>query len=80
MPGWITGHARLDRSAHPFCGGTQTDIRITTRYSEADFCSALLGVLHETGHGLYEQNLPADFMRQPVGALRPAWRCMRASR
>jgi carboxypeptidase Taq len=61
------GHARLDRSAHPFCGGTQTDIRITTRYSEADFCSALLGVLHETGHGLYEQNLPEAFMRQPVG-------------
>jgi carboxypeptidase Taq len=61
------GHARLDRSAHPFCGGTQTDIRITTRYSEDDFCSALLGVLHETGHGLYEQNLPAGFMRQPVG-------------
>ena len=61
------GHARLDRSAHPFCGGTQTDIRITTRYNEEDFCSALLGVLHETGHGLYEQNLPAGFMRQPVG-------------
>jgi carboxypeptidase Taq len=61
-------HARLDRSAHPFCGGTQTDIRITTRYDEADFCSALLGVLHETGHALYEQNLPPGFMRQPVGA------------
>jgi carboxypeptidase Taq len=60
-------HARLDRSAHPFCGGTQTDIRITTRYDEADFCSALLGVLHETGHGLYEQNLPRPYMRQPVG-------------
>lgn len=61
------GHARLDRSAHPFCGGTQTDIRITTRYNEQDFCSALLGVLHETGHGLYEQNLPVAFIRQPVG-------------
>ncbi len=61
-------HARLDRSAHPFCGGTPTDIRITTRYDEQDFCSALLGVLHETGHGLYEQNLPRLYMRQPVGA------------
>ena len=59
--------ARLDRSAHPFCGGTPTDIRITTRYDEADFCSALMGVLHETGHALYEQNLPAAFRRQPVG-------------
>lgn len=61
------GAARLDRSAHPFCGGTPTDIRITTRYDEADFASALMGVLHETGHALYEQNLPAAFRRQPVG-------------
>ncbi|MDR3505283.1 MAG: carboxypeptidase M32 [Acidocella sp.] len=60
-------NARLDRSAHPFCGGTPTDIRITTRYDEADFASALTGVLHETGHALYEQNLPAAFSRQPVG-------------
>jgi carboxypeptidase Taq len=59
--------ARLDRSAHPFCGGTPTDIRITTRYDEQDVCSALTGVLHETGHALYEQNLPAAFHRQPVG-------------
>ncbi|MGP8026521.1 MAG: carboxypeptidase M32 [Acidocella sp.] len=60
-------NARLDRSAHPFCGGTPTDIRITTRYDESDVCSALTGVLHETGHALYEQNLPAAFRRQPVG-------------
>ncbi|MBU6419651.1 MAG: carboxypeptidase M32 [Proteobacteria bacterium] len=60
--------ARLDISTHPFCGGTPTDIRITTRYDEADFCAALMGVLHETGHALYEQNLPAAWRRQPVGA------------
>ncbi len=59
--------ARLDRSAHPFCGGTQTDIRITTRYDEADPLSAITGVLHETGHALYEQQLPAAWRRQPVG-------------
>lgn len=59
--------ARLDISAHPFCGGTPTDIRITTRYDESDFCSALTGVLHETGHALYEQNLPKEWARQPVG-------------
>jgi carboxypeptidase Taq len=60
-------HARLDRSVHPFCGGTPTDIRLTTRYDETDFCVALLGVLHETGHALYEQNLPRVYLRQPVG-------------
>ncbi len=60
-------HARLDRSAHPFCGGTPTDVRLTTRYNEADFSQALLGVLHETGHALYERGLPAAYHHQPVG-------------
>ena len=61
-------HSRLDRSIHPFCGGTPTDIRITTHYDEQDFAPALLGVMHETGHALYERGLPADWARQPVGA------------
>ncbi|MGH7210034.1 MAG: carboxypeptidase M32, partial [Acetobacteraceae bacterium] len=61
-------HARLDRSAHPFCGGTPTDVRITTNYREADFAGAVLGVLHETGHALYERGLPERWARQPVGA------------
>jgi carboxypeptidase Taq len=60
-------HSRLDRSTHPFCGGTPTDVRITTRYNEADFAQSLLGVLHETGHALYERGLPAAWSRQPVG-------------
>ena len=60
-------HARLDRSTHPFCGGTPTDVRITTRYDEADFAQALMGVMHETGHALYERGLPAAHARQPVG-------------
>jgi len=60
-------HARLDRSTHPFCGGTPTDVRITTRYDEADPAQALMGVLHETGHALYERGLPDGYARQPVG-------------
>jgi carboxypeptidase Taq len=60
-------HARLDRSAHPFSGGTQTDVRITTRYDEADFTQAVLAVVHETGHALYERGLPEAYARQPVG-------------
>lgn len=60
-------HARLDESLHPFCGGTPTDVRITTFYDERDVAKALLGVLHETGHALYERGLPASFARQPVG-------------
>jgi carboxypeptidase Taq len=60
-------HARLDESLHPFCGGTPSDVRITTFYSETGFEKALLGVLHETGHALYERGLPARHARQPVG-------------
>lgn len=61
---------RLDQSAHPFCGGTPDDVRITTRYDEADFAKALMGTLHETGHALYERGLPARWRRQPVGTAR----------
>jgi carboxypeptidase Taq len=60
-------HARLDRSAHPFSGGTQSDVRITSRYEEADFTQAVLAVVHETGHALYERGLPHEWTRQPVG-------------
>jgi carboxypeptidase Taq len=60
-------HARLDESLHPFCGGTPADVRITTRYSTDSVAQALLGVLHETGHALYERGLPADQAHQPVG-------------
>ena len=61
------GHARLDRSVHPFCGGTPSDVRITTRYDESDPVQAMMGVLHETGHALYERGLPEAWARQPVG-------------
>src|SRR5262245_8260540 len=58
---------RLDESAHPFCGGTPADIRITTRYREGELVSALMGGLHETGHALYEAGLPLRSRGQPVG-------------
>jgi carboxypeptidase Taq len=60
-------HARLDTSTHPFCGGTPSDVRITTRTDESDVSGSLLGVLHEVGHALYERGLPAAHARQPVG-------------
>ena len=60
-------HGRLDTSHHPFCGGVGSDVRITTRYMEDDFSSALMAVCHETGHALYEQGLPKDWASQPVG-------------
>ena len=68
--GFDFDHGRLDVSAHPFCGGTPDDVRITTRYREDDFARAMMGVLHETGHALYERGLPVDWRRQPVGRAR----------
>jgi carboxypeptidase Taq len=63
-------HGRLDVSAHPFCGGVPDDVRITTRYDENDFARALMGVLHETGHALYQRGLPEGWRLQPVGRAR----------
>ncbi|KLK93951.1 peptidase M32 [Microvirga vignae] len=68
--GFDFNRGRLDVSLHPFCGGSTRDVRITTRYSEANFMSALMGVLHETGHALYEQGRPEAWRRQPVGLAR----------
>ena len=61
---------RLDVSLHPFSGGTPEDSRITTRYDEDNFLSAMMGVLHESGHAQYERGLPRDWRRQPVGEAR----------
>ena len=63
-------HGRLDESAHPFSGGVPDDVRITTRYDESDFARGLMGILHETGHALYERGLPKDWRLQPVGEAR----------
>ncbi len=58
---------RLDVSHHPFCGGQPDDTRITTRYNEDNFLESMFAVLHETGHAMYQQGLPAAWRGQPVG-------------
>ncbi|MCG8512394.1 MAG: carboxypeptidase M32 [Rhodospirillales bacterium] len=68
--GFDFDRGRLDISLHPFCGGVPDDVRITTRYDETDFTSSLMGVLHETGHALYELGLPKDWRGQPAGNAR----------
>lgn len=63
---------RLDVSTHPFCGGVPEDVRLTTRFSTDDFLGSLMGTVHETGHGRYEQNLPREWLGQPVAQARSA--------
>jgi len=68
--GFDLAHGSLSVSHHPFCGGVPSDVRITTRYRTDEFLSALMGVLHETGHALYEQNLPREWAHWPLGQAR----------
>jgi len=63
---------RLDVSAHPFCGGVPEDVRMTTRFRDDEFLGSLMGTVHETGHGRYEQNLPRELLGQPVANARSA--------
>jgi carboxypeptidase Taq len=59
---------RIDQSAHPFTTGFHpTDVRITTRYDEHDFYVSLGSVIHEVGHAMYEQGLPAKEYGTPLG-------------
>lgn len=58
---------RLDESEHPFTGGQPGDIRITTHFSASDPLTGLMGVLHETGHAMYDVGLPLAWRGQPVG-------------
>ncbi|MEO1498135.1 MAG: carboxypeptidase M32 [Planctomycetota bacterium] len=58
----------LDIAPHPFCGDAgPRDVRLTTRYQENEFADAFFSTLHEAGHGLYEQGLPADWFGLPQG-------------
>ncbi len=61
---------RLDVSTHPFCGGVPEDVRMTTRFRDDEFLGSLMGTVHETGHGRYEQNLPRQWLGQPVAEAR----------
>ena len=59
--GFDYSRGRIDLSAHPFATSfTRDDVRLTTRINPASFVDCLTGSVHETGHGLYEQNVPAE--------------------
>jgi carboxypeptidase Taq len=59
---------RLDVTTHPFCSGIGPgDCRITTRYNPRFFNEAFFGVLHEAGHGIYEQGLATEHFGTPLG-------------
>lgn len=60
---------RIDTTTHPFCTGLgPNDCRLTTRYNEQDFTQSLYGIMHEAGHGLYEQGLLQEHYGTPLGS------------
>lgn len=60
---------RLDLSTHPFSETVHVgDHRITTRIDESDLGGNIFSTLHEAGHALYEQGLPAELAGTPLGA------------
>ena len=66
--GFNFDRGRLDVTAHPFCTELGPhDCRITTRYDESFFSSAFFGIMHEAGHGIYEQGLPPEQYGLPPG-------------
>ncbi|AIF43606.1 carboxypeptidase M32 [Virgibacillus sp. SK37] len=58
---------RLDETIHPFAITLNlNDVRITTRYDESDFRTAVFGTIHEGGHALYEQNISKELASTPL--------------
>jgi len=58
---------RIDTTTHPFCITLGPgDCRLTNRYNERNFTQSFYGILHETGHGLYEQGLSAEHFGTPL--------------
>jgi carboxypeptidase Taq len=58
---------RLDAAPHPFFSSIgPADCRITTRYDPDYFGEGFFSLLHEVGHGLYEQGLDARYHGTPM--------------
>jgi carboxypeptidase Taq len=60
---------RLDTTVHPFCSGIGPgDCRLTTRYHPREFHQGFFGILHEAGHGIYDQGLDPAHFGTPLGS------------
>ena len=64
--GYDFHHGRLDEAVHPFTMGMDDDVRITNRYTDENITS-LFCLLHESGHGIYEQGIPEEWYGHPLG-------------
>jgi carboxypeptidase Taq len=66
--GYDFQRGRLDLTHHPFeTNFAVGDVRITVRVKENDLGECLYGVLHEGGHGMYEQGVRPALDGTPMG-------------
>jgi carboxypeptidase Taq len=67
--GYTSEAWRLDPTVHPFATSIGLDdIRLTTRYSEADL-ESIFHTSHEFGHGIYEYGIDRTLDRTPLTEL-----------
>lgn len=60
-------NGRIDEYEHPYCTTTSGGVRILSKFEPQNFLQGIMATIHETGHALYEQNLPKAYKNQPVG-------------
>jgi carboxypeptidase Taq len=66
--GFDSQRGRFDLGIHPACTGIGPgDCRLILRFDPGDFVGGLLTILHEVGHGLYEQGLDPQHYGTPMG-------------
>ena len=65
--GYDLNRGRVDVAPHPFeISFTRQDVRITTRYQLRYPFAAIFGLMHETGHGLYELGAAPELTRSAL--------------
>ena len=65
--GYDLSRGRLDSTVHPFeISFTREDVRITTAFDPRNLATALRGIMHEAGHGIYEQGIDPAHTRTPL--------------
>ena len=65
--GYDFNRGRLDLAVHPFSSGSGSDVRITTRVSEADPFNCIYSTIHEVGHAGYELGIDPAYAMTPLG-------------
>lgn len=67
--GYDYQRGRDDLAAHPFTTSfSPSDVRITTRINENDLGDCLFSMIHEAGHGMYEQGVNPAYEGTPLAS------------